>query len=282
MPVVWMCDPVSGKVALFDENGTSGDPIDPMAARNAPLQSPAAHLDKVYFHSDLDYMEVSHGPTVANVSHALVAAVTDPGAAATPSRVIAYGTAVTTHTLLTHSLGYVPYFLVVLGGDIVYPGQPVQVLSDGRQRRVVAYADSTTIKLREWAVQTNATMAAVNLAYTVVVFRAPPAPSGTILYDWDPTTGIVQMGRGKFRSDRRYLQVVPGGSPYGFSLGRTIDLKNGAPRYVDPDGSIFEPIPSDFALKVRMSDEPNDAPYGPPMAYNGSFAGSASVLVQVP
>ena len=263
MPVVWMCDPVSGKVALFDENGTSGDPMDPMAARNAPLQNPAAHLDKVYFHSDLDYMEVSHGPTLANVSHALVAAVT-------------------THTLLTHSLGYVPNFLVILAGDIVYPGQPVQVLSDGRQRRVVAYADSTTIKLREWAVQTNASMAAVNLAYTVVVFRAPPVPSGTILYDWDPATGIVQMARGKFRSDRRYLQVVPGGSPYGFSLGRTIDLKNGAPRYVDPDGSIFEPIPSDFALKVRMSDEPNDAPYGPPMAYNGSFAGSASVLVQVP
>lgn len=139
------------------------------------------------------------------------------------------------------------------------------------------------IVLYEWALQTTNTLASINQTYTVVVFRQPPAPSGNLLLDFDPSTGgIVQMGRGKFNSSRRYLQVTPGGTSYGFSLGKTIDLNNGAPRYVDPDGSILDPLLTIVASKVIGINEPNDAPFGPSMRYQGSFAGSGSVLVSVP
>ncbi|UYN98351.1 MAG: hypothetical protein KIT02_10270 [Devosia sp.] len=282
MGLVWWEHPVLQKAALFYENGTGGAADDPYASRNAPFINPAAHLDKIKYHSDLDYMEVSHGPTNVTISHASVAAGSGPGGEVGLNGVLQFPATVTNHDLLTHGLGYVPDFMVIYDGDVIYPGRPVQVLSDGRTRKVAANATSSVIRLREWAVRTSNSMAAASRTYTVIVFREPRAPSGIVLRHWDPVTGILTLARGRFRSDRRYLQVVPGGTPFGFAKGRTIDWDNGTIRYVDPDGSVFEIVPASFAMKVRMSSEPNDAPYGPSMAYAGSFAGSSSVLVKVP
>lgn len=281
MATVWWEHPGLQKIALFDENGTSGAKNDPDAARNAPFKTPSAHLDKVRFHSDLDYMEVSHGPTDVTVSHAEVAAGTGPSGDVGINGVMVYSTVTTSHTLLNHNLGYVPDFFVIYDSDIIYPGRPVQVLSDGRTRKVAVEATTSIIRLKEWAVRTGNAMAAASRTYTVVVFKRPPAPSGNVMKWWDPATGVLHLARGKFRSDRRYLQIVAGGTPYGFSKGRMIDRSNGAVRYVDPDGSQFEPVPSDFGMYIAM-------PYDiggftvPSMAYDGSFAGSPSVLVKLP
>lgn len=280
MAVVFMTDPATGRCALYDEPSSAGAADNPNAARNAPLNNPTTNLQYLYFHSDLDYMEVSHGPTNAGVGHPAV-----PAAAAVPGQaaVVVAGGWFNSTVLLTHNLGYVPDFFVVRNGDIVYPGTNVQYEpSDGRARFVTVYATATQIVLYEWALQTGNVLAGSNQTYTVVVFRQPPAPSGNILLDFNPATGIVRMGREKFNSSRRYLQVTPGGTSYGFALGKTIDLNNGAPRYVDPDGSIVDPLLPIVASKIIGINEPNDAPFGPSMRYLGSFTGSPSILVSVP
>ena len=277
MAIVFMTDPSTGRCALYDENGTSGDADNPNSTRNAPLNSPASHLDKVYFHSDFDYMEVSHGPTVATVSHASVTAGSVPGGAT-----IAFGWAAASadHLLLTHSLGYVPQAMVVYAGNVLWPGMPVQVEADGGARFVSFYVTSSEVRLYEWASVGTGNLPSASRDYTVLVFKQPPAPSGDILIDFDPSTGAVQMGLGKFDSSRRYLQVVAGGTPFGIALGRTIDLNNGAPRAVRPDGTAFDPVPAGMALGIERPGA--SYVYGSSMAYGGSFTGPGQIEVQAP
>ena len=282
MAIVFMTDPATGRCALYDENGTSGALDDPNSARNAPLNNPASHLDKIYVHSDLDYMEVSHGPTVVSVSHAAVSVGSPP--AGQPFR-FGYTTAAADRLLLTHSLGYAPRAMVVYNGNVCWPGMPVQTDVGGGSRFVTAYATSTEIRLYEFASVGSSDLAATSLDYTVIVFKDPPSPSGDILMDFDPTTGAVQMGRGKFNSARRYLQVVPGGSPFGLALGRTIDLNNGAPRAVRPDGTTFDPVPSSLQLglsRFGLGGANWGYVYGSSMAYGGSFSGAGAIQVQAP
>lgn len=281
MPHIFMTDRIAGRVAFFLENGTTGDVDDPASIRNAPLSNPGGHLDKLRFHSDLDYLEVSHGPTDVVISHAAVGPGSGPATGMGINNLLFYGGATADHPLLTHSLGYVPDFLVIANGDTLYGGTPVQRLSDGRTRHVTAYATTTQIRLSECAVRTSASMPALDVSYTVIVFRRPPAPSGDILIDRDPATGVVEMGFGKFNSSRRYLQVVAGGTPYGFSQGRTLDLSNGAPRLVDPDGTITDVVPAGTAMAFYSAAEPSFT-YGASQAYDGSFAGSPGVLFKVP
>lgn len=283
MAYVFMTDPASGKVALFLENGTSGEPDDVDAPRNAPLKNPGSYLGHLRFHSDLDYLEVAAGPNNVGIGHATIGAGSGPSAFVGLNNVLVYGGVSTVHVLLNHNLGYVPDFLVIANGDVIYGGTPVQRLSDGRTRHVTAYATSTQLLLKEWAVQTASSMPAINVTYTIIVFRRPPAPAGSLLFLNDPLANHVKMGFDKFNSSRRYLQVVSGGTPYGFALGRTIDLKNGAPRLVDPDGSITDIVPSGTKMAFAMSTEPSGSiSYGFDQAYDGGFTGSGGVLWKVP
>lgn len=277
MAIIFMTDPATGRCALYDENGTSGDADNPNSTRNAPLNSPASHLDKVYFHSDFDYMEVSHGPTVATISHAAVTAGSVPSGAS-----IAFGwtAASADHLLLTHGLGYVPQAMVVYDGNLLWPGMPVQVDGSGGSRFVSFYCTSSAVRLYEWASVGSSNLAAASRDYTVLVFKAPPAPSGSVLVDFDPSTGVVEMGFGKFNSSRRYLQVVAGGTPFGIAYGRTIDLNNGAPRAVRPDGTTFDPVPSSLTLGVERPG--TSYVQGSSMGYGGSYAGPGSIQVQAP
>lgn len=283
MAFVLMADPTSGKVALFSEPTTSGSASDPDSARNAPLKNPSSYLVNLRFHSDLDYLEVAFGPTAVAVSHAAVGAGSGPSELVGLNNVLVYGGVSATHVLLTHSLGYVPDFMVVANGDTVYGGTPVQRLSDGRTRHVSAYATTSQIILAESAVRTASAMPAVDVTYTVIVFKRPPDPSGTVLFEVDQADGEVRMGFGKFNSSRPYLQIVSGGTPYGFSTGRTIDLTNGAPRLVDPDGTVTDVVPAGTAMAFAMGSEPGGSiSYGPSMAYDGSFTGDGGVLWKVP
>ena len=282
MAIVFMTDPETGRCALFDENGSSGDFDDPNSARNAPLNSPASHLDKVYFHSDFDYLDVSHGPTVVTVNHSAVSVGSPP--AGQPFR-FGFTTAAADRLLLTHSLGYAPLALVIYDDNVCWPGMPVQSDGGGGARFVTAYSTSTEIRLYEFASVGSSDLAATSLDYTVIVFKDPPAPSGDVLMDFDPSTGVVKMGLGKFESSRRYLQVVDGGSPFGLSLGRTIDLNNGAPRAVRPDGTTFNPVPSSLQLglsRFGLTGANWGYVYGSSMAYGGSFTGSGAIQVQAP
>src|SRR5690606_20968877 len=98
--------------------------------------------------------------------------------------------------------------------NVVHPGFPVQFDSaDGRARVVTAYATASKVMLHEVGVQTTTPLAAISVTYTVMVLRRPPSPINSTLWDYDPETDIVRMAGDRFRSDRRYLQVVDGGTP---------------------------------------------------------------------
>jgi hypothetical protein len=282
MATVFMTDPVTGRCALYDEPTTSGAADNPNSARNAPLNNPAANLAYLYFHSDFNYLEVAFGPTAVVVSHGAVAA-SSPPAGATVN--FGWTGTVTDRLLFTHSLGYVPKVLAIVGNNTVWPGMPVQT-GGGATRFVSIYATTTQVRMVEFVSTGSGTLPAVDLTYTLLVLADPPAATGNILFDFDPVTGIVEMGRRKFKSDRRYLQVVPGGSPFGISYGgKTIDLHNGAMRAFRPDGTYYEPVPAGLQLGLAQYDLYGTyygISYGASMGYGGGYAGPGNIQVQAP
>lgn len=280
--IIYRNSKAADAVAIYDEAPGGGDPEDINALMHRPLLDPANWLSNIYFHSDLDYMEVSHGPTAVVVNHAAVAAGSPGGANFGAATTMVYTGAPATHELLTHGLGYVPDFMVVVNDDVVYPGRAVQSLADGRTRSICAYADTNKIYLREWYIQSASVMPAISATYTVLVFKRPPAPSGNVLAHFTGATGVLKLAKGKFSSDRRYLQVRSGGLPFGFPLGKTIDRKNGAPRLVDPDGTITETVPAAQKFVFATNYQTSGFSYGASAAYNGAFSGSAAIEVQAP
>lgn len=295
MPIVFQVDPVTGKVALFEEAPGGGSFADPHSPRNRPLLDPNNWLANIYFHSDLDNLEIVSNTTIT-VAHAAVAATSSGGlnspqafgqASTGNAETVRYKAASSEHVLVTHNLGYIPNALIVVGSNVIWPGMPVQTFTDGRGRYVSAYVTTTQVKLHEWVSGTDAALAAVNVAYRVIVFKQTPDPSGSILFDFNHTSGLVQMARGRFRSDRNYLQVVPGGSPFSIAYGKTLDLKNGAPRFIKPDGSHFDPVPATqkgrFVVKYGNNGEfTYTGAYGLAMNYNGTAVAPAEILVQAP
>jgi hypothetical protein len=240
-------------------------------------------LANISFHSDFDYCEVAVGPDVVTINHALIAAATPSGGFSVESGQVVFDTTVTTHTLAEHNLGYVPDFMVVVDDDVLYPGKLVQFYGDGRGRYLCAYATTTHLYLEERASRTSFAIPALSQNYTILIFKRPPAPSGNILGRWNHNgDGVLELGRGKFRSDRRYLQVGTNGDPFGFALGRTIHVKNGAPRFVDPDGTITDPVPSAAARALSGIGQTSGWSFGPSAAYNGSFTGGPSIQVRAP
>lgn len=276
-----MTDPVTGRVALFDETGSIGDRADPNSAINGPLNNPLSFLDHIRFHSDLDHFEVDVVGT-ASLTHA---SITGIGAGSGLSSAFSYDAGVPDdQTLVTHGLGYPPLALVAVGNNIIWPGMPIQTNGDGGGRYATAYVDNSNL-----GIFITATIGASNLVsftptYSYLIFKEPPADAGNILIDFDPVTGIVSMGLGKFSSDRPYLQVVPGGSPLGLSAGRTIDLNNGAFKSWNPDGTTYVPQPPGLATYLirQAYGTGYAAVIGSVMDYAGTYAGPTSIQVQAP
>ncbi len=279
MATVFMMDPATARCALYDEPVASGAFNDPNSARNAPLNNSASNLAYIYYHSDYDPMEVVFLQSSIAISHALIPAGSAPGVPGAATDFQQYGSYIADQLLFTHNLGYVPDFFLASGQNIIHPGYPVQYDSaSGRARCVTAYATTTQIRLWEFGIQTANSLPAINLNYNLLILSQPPAASGNILFDFNGTTGLVTMAKGKFSSDRKYLQIIGGGTPFGLPLGRTIDLANGTFRSVAPDGSIRDVVPATF----RVSFGSGTPTFGPDGNYNGSFTGDGSILVQAP
>jgi hypothetical protein len=290
--------PASNIVCLFDEPNTSGDPEDIDAPRNAPAKTPLDYLNRVFIHSALDYMEVL-SDTNTSVSHAAVAATTDGdfstsgsqgGANNRTNRSIRYNRNRVSHTLATHNQGtLVDCAVIVDGSQVVFPGMPIQVQSVGRARYCSVYVNNTQVRLHEWSSAGSSDLAALSKTYRTIVFRRQRAPvAGKPVYGYDPATGHMVMARGMISSEYRYLQVVSGGTPWGIAYGRQMDLRNGAPRWVNPDGTIREPVPSDLRMRFEVEFLEGEFfrtanfGYSPYWGYDGSFSGPPTLLVQAP
>lgn len=278
-----MADPLTGRCALYDEPSQTGEPDDPNAPRNAPLNDPGNNLEYLYFHSDLDNMEVVQQAS-PSINHQPV-----PQGAMPPGASIDFGwnTQTDDHLLLTHNLGYVPSAMVIVttlpGDDVMlWPGMPVQTQGDGGARYATVYCTETEVRLFESASTGSTNLSGANIGYEVLVFRDQPQAEGELLIDFDPGTGRVRMGLGKFDSSLRYLQVVPGGSPFFIPVaGRTIDLQNGAPRMWRSDGSYWDPVP--FNLRAALGKAYGwPLTYGAGMHYQGGYPGPTPLGVQAP
>lgn len=274
---------MTGKVGLYD-----GDPNDPLSTRLLPLNNPASYLSQIHFHSDLDYLEVALAGTVT-INHALVPgnpAPTPIGGSAIFADSWGWNAGGDDNLIVTHNLGYEPFVLVAAGNNVLWPGMPVDNNDVGSARYATAYVTTTELRLATICTAGVNDLPAKSITYTYLVFKNPPAAVGSILFKNDPSADVLSMGLGKFSSDRAYLQVVPGGSPLGVSLGRTIDLNKGAMRAYRSDGTHYEPVPADLAMALyRQSYDGTityPVTYGASMAYGGSYAAPASLQVQAP
>lgn len=274
MSLIWATWPSIGVVAIYEEDGTSGDRESVSAPRNAPAYDPESHLDKIKFHTALDNLEVIIDEIVT-ISHAAGDAGSTRGGA---NAALSFGKNITTYSLLEHDLGYEPLVLVSWNDNTIVPGFPVQTNGSGGGRYVTPYVTSTEVRLHQWMSAGSSGLAAIDIDYRVLVIRAPrDADESKPLRHYDPVTGIFSAGFDRFSSERRYLQVVPGGSPFGVFSGRSGDLDNGAPLAALPDGTTYGPVPT--ALKARTTSHDS---YGASMAYGGDFEGSDVFQVQAP
>lgn len=287
--------PADGVSAIFTEAPGGGDMRDIDSDRNRPVVDPDNWFDLVKLHSDLDFLEV-HSVDSVTVSHASVSGTSTGGpsgsgnadgntAGVVNSQSLRYGRSTATHTLKTHSLGVLPIVVVLVSGKRIFNGQPVQVNTDGRSRYVSVYVTTTGVYLHEWTATSTSTLDAVSITYTVLVCKPPRSASGNDLFKYE--SGVAKLGFDRISSDRRYLQTMSGGSPWTMSSGRQGDFsQDGAPRFVYPDGSVYDPVPTTLRGKItygyRDANTPRtyDPGYNLNMAYDGSFAGSPAISIQ--
>lgn len=271
-----------GAVAIFETMPNDGSDVTLLSAPcNEPAAIPESHLDKIRFHSEFDYLSVALDQSVT-INHTSIAAASNTTGVEVNSNYDVDGTTVDWE-LATHNLGYDPLVKVAVGSVILDPGHVIQMpgSATGAARHASVWVDSTKVYLREFRTRGSSSLGGTSITYRVLVFADQPDASGTKLMDQNPTTGRFAMGFDRFASDRRYVQVVPGGSPFAMCFGRTIDAKNGAPRSVAADGTVYEPVTSAIKQGIKASSEAS-VTYGPAMNYTGTFTGSTAVQIQAP
>lgn len=226
--------PGTGKMVIW-EDPPSGDPMD-------PYNNPVDRFDLIRFCSDFQYFASSLRVNGISVSHSSVAGVAGVGYAAPSSSYGATASAAgqivtTTKLLYTHSLGYVPYFVVLYDDAIVTGGTVVQLTSDKKKvRKVSAYATTTEIRLREVGISSSDALPAATISYDVIIFRDPAQVPGALLFQAD--LSLISLGYGRITSEQNPLRRVVGAEPFFYlPSGRAADIRNGAYRHMTPAGA---------------------------------------------
>ena len=223
--------PGTGKMAIW-EKPAAGDVM-------APYDDPLANWDLVRFHSDFQYLNNAIEVGAISVSHSLVAGVTGtgysaPSAGGGSTGPIANGQIVISNkTVYTHSLGYVPWFQLQFDGRVVSPGTVVQQATD-QIRFVAPYATSSIIGLVDIGISSASDLAAQTSDYDLVIFREtaeiPGDPLARLRVDGSPIT----IGYGRVTSEQKPLRrAVPGDSSFFVPYGRSLDIRNGAVRFIN-------------------------------------------------
>lgn len=274
--------PQHGVIAIFNEAPGGGDISDIDADCNRPAASPEDWLENIKFHSGLRYLEVAATDQTTKSHSSASSGSTGSGGTGVEvnaNSFFGYRRNVEDFAICTHGLGYEPYAAVIVDGSMLFPGMPVQVGSGGAARYATAYVTTTQVRVQSWCSVGASNLSADNITYKAIVFREPRTASGDTLYEFDPSTGVAKMGHGKFQSDREYLQVEDGATPFGILTGRGGDLNNGAPRFVRANGSTYDPVPN--ATKLKVGPSPIEA-FGDSMTYGGGFSAPDIINVQVP
>lgn len=278
--IVEMTDPNTGRYSIYREPFDVGEFNDPNSSRNLPLNSPINFLKNVFFHSDFRYLSVAMAGTVT-ITHPSVGGGTnipleDNGS---KSANFSFGAYQNSYDLADHNLGVEPFAIVAQGNNILWPGVPIQLVSNVGFRTVTPFVTNNKLRITE-RVSSSSALAGLSVTYSYLIMDPNMGQKNNILEEWNPETGAFQCGFGKFSSDKRFLQVVSGGSPLALFQGRSIDGRNGAMRAIRADGTAYEPVPQNLQLGfVRLQMTPA---YAGSMAYNGSYSGPAPIMVQAP
>jgi hypothetical protein len=239
----------NGKVAIWDATGLVG------AARMDPFNTPTDHMDRVFFHSDLQYLANMIEQTVV-VNHTSLAGKTGtsvsgaPGLG-TPAQAIANGNVRgLSIPLWTHSFGYAPPCFILHNGEILSGGTVIQSTSAGI-RLASGWSNNTQVGLFETAFSSASALAAVSNTYKVIIFRALAGdPALPTFRNSKPDEELI-LGR-KISDDARPLRVpiLPGDAEFYVPLDPVLDIRNGALRSISPitgttnmgfyTGSFFE------------------------------------------
>jgi hypothetical protein len=201
-----------------------------------------------------------------------------------------YGSTREDFAILTHGQGYPTYAAVVFDDKVLHPGMPVQVGSTGEVRYATPYVTDTEVRVETWCSIGQNVLPSASIAYQALAFRDPRGPSGNSRLKGDASTGVVTAGRGRFANNRKYVQIVDGGSPFVMPKGRAGDADNGAARLIDGDGGVTDTVPSGTKQKIVTTFDPGDSTsaqttpssFGADMVYGGSFASPSLLSLQVP
>ena len=224
-----------GKMGLF-EKPTSGDPL-------APFDDPGSYLDKVQFHTDLDFYRVHLGPTDVTVTLPTIAGATRTFNA-NPDLSIKGQVVTSDILLLAHTLPYVPNYQIIWNNTELIDGDLVQLIDDAagmRGRYLSHWADTTGIYISSRGVSSSSSVPSMSFSCKVTIFKEG-ASSGNVDFDFDSVTGRLRMGRGMFDSDEVLLraQGQAGDSPYDIQTGRSMDVNDGRSRVARADGSVAD------------------------------------------
>lgn len=227
-------DGVTGKVAVYI--------VDDLAIDDSPFTAPLSHLDKVEFHSDLDYLAISSIQT---------------GTLSLPSR---SGTTPGTyrHNLFAHGLGYQP---LVMGHLVSFEGYSTPLLgttpirtpidrvlpaTQADIRTVQLGADATYVYLHEYMllVSTSLTYPAVDLDWRVMVTtRNMDSSTGNNNTVTHPSNlyisgSRVVFGQGKFDTNRSHIKKASSG---------------GFPACIGASLLVYQEPPTNYAINYKWS-----------------------------
>jgi hypothetical protein len=198
----------------------------------APFDNPELHLDRVWFASDFDYYKVAHHG-VHSLTHASVA-----GKSQTFGTVVMAGqTIAQDQVLYTHGLGYVPRYMVAVGGVLIQNSHPVQFVSTDRVRTAAFYATATAIHCINHGTSSASLLASVAVDYELLLFRPPLDGFDPDLPVFSAKQGILAKGIIKASDILLRRADDLDASPFDIALGPAVDIDRGSMRRFLSDGT---------------------------------------------
>lgn len=212
---VYEIDAETGKAAIY-----LVDPSNP--GNRDPFLSPTSHLDRILWHSDLDYLEIFYDET-ATLSLPAITGV---------SRSV-------DHAWPDHDLGSIPYGGMIVDGIQQDGALTIQTANYGRRSLELHLTTSGTIVHEYGFRDTTVSLPAITVDVRVILFRVAPILDAANSFLIDPYNNILQFGFGKFSTNGNPKVRITSGTP-DFTIpaiGRTIDSSGATLRIVQPDGS---------------------------------------------
>lgn len=194
-----------------------------------PLLDPVAHIARTLFHSDLEYLRVVDRLTATLSLGAVIA-----GGLHVQSTV--------KHSILgAHGLASLPIGILKVDGVQVHPGTRAQATAASGGRYLYLGIDATDVFVVERRIIAGHDLPAVSFDIEALLL-APIVASGADLFDIDPASGLVMLGRNTFTNEPGYktLKIKASGAEFFVSPPATTasHQANGGMRIVWPDGTI--------------------------------------------